>query len=76
MVERVDSDRFLTDALVERHKAETAALEARFPEGAWVSRGEWREHSLRQARELLEHAYEMERRLHAIFQEHRWCGKS
>ena len=60
-----------TDALVKRHQDETDALLRKLH-----TQGELREHSIRQARELLDHAFDLEKRLHAMWQEHRWCGKS
>jgi hypothetical protein len=55
----------LTAALVKRHQEETEALDSRFPDrGTIATRHEWREHSLRQARELLEHAADMERKFY------------
>ncbi len=65
----LDSDKqasFLTDALVERHKAETAELPAGTPPIVM------REHATRQARELLAHAYDLEKRLHEMWQKYRW----
>ena len=52
----------MTAALVKRHQAETEALDNRFPDGPLATRHDWRHHSLRQARELLEHAAFLERR--------------
>ena len=50
-----------TDALLTHHKAETTALDERFPEhGNIATRHEWREHALRQAKELLEHTHQLE----------------
>lgn len=71
-----NSATFLTDRLVARHKAETEALDTCWPDGAFVDRHEWANHALRQAQELLDHAYAMERKLHEVWSEHRWCGKS
>lgn len=68
-LEEANPARMLTDALVKRHQQETEALQNKeIP----ADRHEWREHSLRQARELLDHAYDMERRLHEMWLEYRW----
>lgn len=57
------TDTPLTEALLARHEAETRALDNRFPEhGNIATRHEWRDHSMRQAKELLEHARAMEKR--------------
>lgn len=64
------TETFQTDALVKRHQEETDALLRRLH-----SLDEQREHSIRQARELLAHAYDLEKRLHSVWSAHRWCGK-
>jgi hypothetical protein len=56
-----------TDALIARHKAETHALETRFPDrGYVVTRHEWRDHSVRQAQELLDHTKDLEREVSSL----------
>ena len=59
--------RFLTDALVNRHAEETTALLRGMHTPDMVC-----EHSIRQAKELLAHAYDLEARLHKIWSEYRW----
>lgn len=68
-IDRADSS--MTDALVKHHEEETTALLRKLhtPE-------DMRQHAVRQAKELLDHAYDMERRLHEMWLDYRWTGKS
>lgn len=61
----------MTDRLLARHAEETTELLRKLHTPDML-----REHSLRQAKELLAHAYEMERKFHESWGEHRWCGKT
>lgn len=64
--EASNPESFLTDALVARHQAETADLPLNPPREVMLA------HAQRQAIELVQHAYEMERRLHEMWQKYRW----
>lgn len=60
-------DRLLTDALLARHRIETQVM-LKGPHPLDVVQA----HSKRQAQELLDHAYDLEKRLHEMWQKYRW----